>query len=313
MNIQEFLQFAERYKNWGRWGAEDEAGTLNFVTPEDVANACRLGRRGRVFSLAIPFDQNGPQRSGARRFNPVHSMLRTGFDWPGMGTDNPPIWGGTDDMVTMPLQCATQWDSLAHVIFRGKMYNNRPYSLVDGQGAHKNSITAAKDRVIGRGVLLDIPRHRGVPWLEPGQSVNGDELEACARRQGVEVRRGDFLLVRTGHIGLCRHKGSFDDFISGPWPGLGLSAVPWLFEKQIASVAADNVAVEADPSEVDGQRLPLHLTCIANMGLLLGEMFDLDPLAQDCDQDGVYEFLFMAPPLPITRAVGSPINPYAVK
>ena len=316
MELQAFIEFAERYKNWGRWGEEDEIGTLNFVTPEHIVEACRLVRTGRIFALAIPFDEKGPQRPRAdsRRFNPIHTMLVTGFDAEGMTSDNPPVRHSTDDMIAMPLQAATQWDSLAHIVFQGKMYNGRPYSLVDGKGAHKNSITAMKSRAMGRGVLLDVARHRGVDWLTPGEAIEGEELEECAARQGVAVKEGDFLLVRTGNLAMCRDQPGWGEFAGGARPGLGLSSIPWLHEKRVAAVAADNYGVEVHPSQVEGlQRSPLHLACIANMGLLFGEIFDMEELAADCAQDRVYEFLFVAPPLPVTRAVGSPINPYAVK
>ncbi len=315
MNTEEFLEFADRYKNWGRWGPDDEAGTLNFVSPRHIVQAARLVRRGRVFSLAIPFDETGPQptQPGRRRFNPVHTMTRKPLDWPGMDSDDPPIWGGTDDEIMMPLQCATQWDALAHVIFRGKTYNGRPYSVIDERGAHKNGIDKIKDRAVGRGVLLDIPRHRGVRWVEPGQAIGGQELDDCAQRQGVSVQEGDFLLVRTGHVGICRERGSWEGFTGGPWPGIDLSAVPWLHEKRVAAVASDSCAVEVDPSDVEDMRLVVHLTCIANMGMLFGEIFDLEELSADCGEDGLYEFFFVAAPLPVTGAVGSPINPYAIK
>ena len=241
-------------------------------------------------------------------------MLVTGFDAEGMTSENPPVRHSTDDMISMPLQGATQWDSLAHIVFRGQMYNGRPYSLVDGRGARKNSIDKIKARAMGRGVLLDIPRHRGVPWLEPGQVIEGDELEACAKSQGIGIKDGDFLLVRTGNLTMCRAQGSWGEYAGGARPGLGLSCVPWLYEKSVASVSSDNYGVEVQPCEVEGlPRSALHLACIANMGLLFGEIFDLDDLADDCAGDNVYEFLFVAPPLPVTRAVGSPINPYAVK
>ena len=315
MKVEEFVKFADQYKNWGRWGAEDEVGALNFVTPQHIVEACRLVKKGQVFALAIPFDETGPQRPrpNSRRFNPVHTMLVTGFDAEGMTSDTPPIRHSTDDMITMPLQGSTQWDALAHVVFRGKMYNGQPYSQVDGRGAHKNGIDKVKSRGIGRGVLLDIARHRGVPWLAVDQAIGGEELEACAARQGVTVKNGDFLLVRTGHIAMCRAQGGWGEFAGGPRAGLGLAAIPWLYEKEVAVVTSDTYGVELEPSEVEGLRSPLHLTCIANMGMTFGEIFDLDALAEDCAQDGVYEFLLVAPPLPVTGGVGSPINPYAVK
>ncbi len=314
MDAKEFKQFADEYKNWGRWGPDDEAGTLNHVTPEHIVEACHLVRKGKVFALAIPFDRTGPQiNPQGARFNPIHVMLRTGTDVEGMLTDDPPVFHSTDDMVSMPLQCATQWDALSHVIFKGEMYNGRPATMVNGQGAQANSIDKVRDRMVGRGVLLDVARHRGLEYLEPGDGIGPDELDACAARQGVTVRQGDFLLVRTGTVGKHRRRGDWDGFSSGPWPGIDYRCIPWLYEKQVAVVTADTVGVEMNPSGVDGVFLPVHLACLANMGTMLGEILDLEELGDDCARDEVYEFLFVAPPLPITKAVGSPINPYVIK
>ncbi|MBI2872201.1 MAG: cyclase family protein [Chloroflexi bacterium] len=311
MDAAAFTRFAEKYKNWGRWGQDDEVGTLNFVTPEHIVQAARLIRKGKVFSLAIPFDSKGPQRAreDSSRFNPIHTMLRTGAD---LGP-KAPIRHSTDDMVVMPLQCATQWDSLAHVIFHGKMYNNRPASLVTSAGAEKNSIDKIRSRPVGRGVLLDIPRYKGVPWLEPGHSITTEDLEGCAAKEKVAVQEGDFLLVRTGHVTMCKSQRDWGTYAGGDRPGLSMHTIPWLYEKKVASVASDNYGVEVMPTETEGFRSPLHLAGIACMGLLLGEIFDLDELAADCAQDSIYEFFFVAPPLPITGAVGSPINPFAIK
>ena len=309
------IQLAERYRNWGRWGPEDELGTLNFVTPEAVREAAGLVQSGRVFSLAIDFNHLGPQRPGPtnRRFNPVHTMLRTGADLLAASGGEPPIMGGSDDMVTMPMQCATQWDSLAHIFYRGQMYNGRSAALVTAQGAAKNSIDRVRDRMVGRAVLLDVPRSKGVPWLEPGTAIYPEDLDACLRQQGVEVRRGDFLLVRTGHLALCRSRGDWGDYAGGDAPGLSLLTIPWLYEREVAAVCADTWGVEVRPNEVPDVRQPWHTVVIPNMGLLVGEIFHLDELAEDCAADGVYEFFFSAPPLPVTGAVGSPVNPLAVK
>jgi len=312
LDTNEFVQFAERFKNWGRWGPEDEVGTLNLVTPQHIVEAARLVRTGKVFPLGIPIDHTGPQRSrpDSKRFNPIHTMVRTGLDFPG---PEPPLMQGTDDIITMPLQGATQWDGLGHFLFRGHMYNGRPYTMVNSDGAVKNGIEKISRKVIGRGVLLDIPRHRGVPWLKGGEAVQAPELDACAAKQGVQVRDGDFLLVRTGNIAMCRAQGGWGDYSGGPRPGLGITVIPWLHEKRVASVAVDNYGVEVHPSDVPGLRVHMHPICIPLMGLLMGEIFDLEELAEDCAADGVYEFLFVAPPLPVTHGVGSPINPYAVK
>ena len=314
--MRQYFQFADKYKNWGRWGQDDEVGTLNFVKPEHIVAAARLVRKGKVFSLAIPLDEKGPQvtRAGSRRFNPIHTMLKTGTDHGVPESAEPPVVWGTDDMITMPLQAATQWDGFGHIIFRGRMYNGRPGSMVTGQGALKNGIEKLSERVIGRGVLLDIPRHRGVPWVGQGDVIDAHELDACAAKRGVKVGEGDFLLVRTGNIAMYRSRGGWGDFVTAPRPGIGLSVIPWLYDKRVASVACDNFGVEVDPGELtEMPKAAVHCIALAHMGMLFGEIFDLEKLADDCAQDGVYEFLFVAPPMPVTGGVGSPVNPYAVK
>ena len=315
MDSYQLDEYLKPYCNWGRWGPEDELGTFNFIDPPKIVEACQLVTKGKVFSLAMPFDMDCSQipREGSRRFNPIHTMLRSGTDLAGMDPDDlPPIYT-TDDMITMPLQVSTQWDAFAHVLYRGKMYNNVPYSMIDSEGAKKNSIDKVSKNMIGRGVLLDIPRFRGVPWLQPGDPVESKELQECADSQDVEIRRGDFLLIRTGHIALCRDRGSWGDFAGGRRPGITVETIPWIFQKEITAIACDNYGVEAIPSGVDDVVTPVHLATLANMGLTLGEIFDLDEIAEDCASDNVYEFLFVAPPIPVTRAVGSPVNPYAIK
>lgn len=312
MNIDEFPEFAEKFKNWGRWGDDDEVGTLNFITPDHIVEAAKLVKQGKVFSLAIPFDSNGPQRPrpDSKRFNPIHLMFKTGSDFDG---EEPPLFHGTDDMVSLPLQAATQWDGFGHFMYKGHMYNGHDYTTVTSDGATKNGIERLRARGIGRGVLLDMPRYRGVQWLEPGDAVQSSELDACAAKQGVEVKDGDFLLIRTGNIAMYRAQGTWGDFSGGHRPGLGLTTIQWLYDKQIASVAADNFGIEVYPCDIPDMRVHLHPIAIPLMGMLLGEIFDLDDLAEDCSHDNIYEFLFVAPPLPVTNAVGSPINPYAIK
>jgi kynurenine formamidase len=216
-------------------------------------------------------------------------------------------------MVCMPLQCGTQWDSLAHIFHRGKMYNDRSARLVDSGGALKNSITALKAAVAGRAVLVDLPRAQGVEWLSPGHEVTPPELESALERQRVRVMPGDILLVRTGHMRHIRSQGNWIGFVEPPEPGPGYQLIPWLHEHEIAALAADTWALEVMPSGLEGCGLPIHQVAIVYMGLLLGEIFCLDELAEDCSRDERYEMFFCAPPLTITGAVGSPINPLAIK
>jgi kynurenine formamidase len=223
-------------------------------------------------------------------------------------------YGGSDDWIVMPLQCVTQWDSLAHIFYQGKMWNGYDCTLVTSTGAAKNSIDKTKSRLAGRGVLLDVARFKGVRSLEPGYGITVADLEATAAAQKVEVRRGDFLLIRTGHMTRYLDRKDWRGYDSDDFPGVSIHTAPWLHARQIAAIASDNYAVEVRPSELlPAFRNPFHVVAIPNMGLTLGEIFYLDELAEDCARDGRWEFLLVAPPLPVTRGVGTPINPYAMK
>jgi len=303
-------EWGRRYSNWGRFGSDDERGTLNFITPERLLAALALPRHGRIHSCSLPFERNGPARG--KRFNPIHTMLVDGGDTLSGAERYPGGFGYADDAVFMPLQCCTQWDSLAHVFYDGKMYNDRDVALVSSAGAAANSIDKLRDGVVGRGVLLDLARHRGVRWLEDGEAVAPEELDACAERQGVTVEPGDIVLLRTGKTMRHLEAGSWDGYV-GPTPGLSLRAARWIYEREVAAVASDTFCVEVHPAETADCVMPLHMVSLRNTGLLLGEMFHLDALAEACAEDGEYAFLFAAPPLPITGAVGSPINPLAIR
>ncbi len=314
LNAQTVREWGGRYSNWGRWGADDQRGTLNLITRERVLAACALPRAGRVISCALPFDDKGPQDGFAGRFNPIHFMLADGGDALAGAQDFLP--GGfryADDAVTMPLQCGTQWDALAHVFYDGKMYNDRDINLVTSSGAKKNGIEHIKHDVVGRGVLLDLPRARSVPWLENGTPILPVELDACAEAVGVTIESGDIVLVRTGMMTRCLEEKSWKGYCGGPAPGLSIHCARWLFEREVAAVATDTWGVEVLPNETPDCFQPLHMISLRNSGVLFGEIFFLDDLADACAEDGGYAFLFTAPPLPITGAVGSPINPLAVK
>jgi kynurenine formamidase len=302
-----------RLRNWGKWGADDERGTLNYITPADIVRAAGLIRRGQVFSLAIPFDAKGPQVNQPRRFNPIHRMVITGPDCTTGAIKFPGGVGFSDDMVIMPLQCATQWDGLSHCFEDGRMYNGYDANEVSSRGAKRNSIDKVARGVVARGVLLDVARAKGEKWLEPGYAITADDLDATLAADRVQVGRGDAVLVRTGHITLCRARGEWGDYAGGNAPGLSFHTADWVQQHQIAAVATDTWGMEVRPNEFPDTFQPLHQVFIPNMGLTIGEIFALDELADDCAADGVYEFFFVAPPLPLTGAVGSPINPLAIK
>ena len=306
--------WGRRYSNWGRWGEEDELGALNFITPERVLEATRLPRTGQIISCALNFDHKGPQSGSGPRHNPIHTMLMDGGDALAGAQDGIP--GGfqyADDAITMPLQCGTQWDALAHVFYDGKMYNGRDIELVTSRGARKNSIEALKNGVVGRGVLLDVARFRDLLWLEDGTAIGPEELDACAEASGVVIESGDIVLVRTGMMTRCLAEDSWEGYCGGPAPGLSVHCARWLYEREVAAVCSDTWGLEVLPNETVDCFQPLHMISLRNTGVLFGEIFHMDALADACAEDHHYSFLFTAPPLPITGAVGSPINPLAIR
>jgi kynurenine formamidase len=312
--VADVREMAKRFSNWGRWGADDELGTVNFITPEKRRAAAKLVRQGKVVSLAIPFDKDGPQSGFAGRVNPIHYMMQDGGDVVSGAQSWIPTLRYTDDAIVMPLQCATQWDALAHIFFDGKMYNDRSPNLVHSGGAEKNSIMPLRDRVATRGVLLDIPKLKKKDWLAPGEAIYPEDLDDAAAMAKVSVERGDIVLVRTGQMAQCRAQKSWGGYAgTADAPGLSLTCAEWIYRKEIAGYATDTWGTEVLPNETPDVLQPIHCVSLVHTGILIGEIFDLDGLAADCAADGVYEFFFVAPPLPVTGAVGSPINPQAIK
>jgi kynurenine formamidase len=312
LTIEEVNRSCEELRTWNRWGEDNEIGTLNFVTPQRIVEAAKLVTKGETFALAINFDRNGPQTGDLGRFNPVHAMLATGVDAV-YGVQDEMNIRYSDDIMSLPLHGATHWDSLSHIFYDSYMWNGRDASLVSAGGAQKNGIEKAKDKMVGRGVLLDVARHKGTEALEDGYAITSEDLDGCASEQNVEVRTGDFLLVRTGQLGKCLRTGSWGNYAGGDAPGLAFETLRWLYDHEIAAVASDTWGVEVRPNEIDEAFQPWHWVAIPNMGLSVGEMFYLEELAAGCADDGRYEFFFVAPPLPITGASGSPVNPMAIK
>lgn len=218
-----------------------------------------------------------------------------------------------DDFIIMPTQASTQWDALSHVYYEEQLYNGFPASAVTSLGASKDAIdpVAGAGQIIGRGVLLDVARHRGLARLEPSTVISPEELDDVAARQGVTVQDGDIVVVRTGWLTAFNEGMPGDAWLAGS-PGLSWRCAEWLWERNAAAVAADNMAVEVLPPD-GGIVLLFHMLALRDMGLMLGEIWDLEALGHDCANDGVYEFLLTAPALKISGGVGSPINPIAVK
>ncbi|WP_433730593.1 cyclase family protein [Actinoplanes sp. CA-051413] len=307
---------AKRCSNWGRWGADDVRGTMNFLTDAKRAAAAALIRRGRSFSLSQRFEMDGPQKGWRRRTNPVHTMLDTGTDAAAGIQGFPHGLGGADDVIAMPLQCSTQWDGLGHIFDHGVAWNGRPAGeVVTSLGDAVTGIETVADVIAGRAVLLDVGRAIGTDGeLPDGFAITQEHLATTIDRQGpsAAVGRGDIVLVRTGRLARARREG-WGDYAGGPSPGLSFTTADWLHDTEIAAVATDTWGFEVRPNEFDDAFQPLHQVAIPHIGLFLGEMWDLDELAADCATDGVYDCWLTAAPLPVTGAVGAPVNPIAVK
>lgn len=312
---------AKRCSNWGRWGADDVLGTLNFLDDAKRVEGASLVRRGVSFSLSQRFDMDGPQKGWRRRTNPVHTMLDTGTDAERGTQGFPHGIGGADDVIAMPLQASTQWDGLGHIFDHGMAWNGRRAGdVVTSEGDKVTGIETVGGLIAGRGVLLDVGRAIGTDGeLPDGFAITPEHLQATIAAQGdsSQVGRGDLLVVRTGRLTRARRDiaegRGWGDYAGGAAPGLSFTTAGWLHGTEIAGIATDTWGFEVRPNEFDVAFQPLHQVAIPNMGLFIGEMWDLDALAADCAADGRYDFWLTAAPLPVTGAVGAPVNPTAVK
>ena len=315
---QDLREAAEKFKNWGRWGPKDEIGTLNHTTADDIVAAARLVRKGKVISLALNFDQHGPQGAKSKypalgRINPMHTMLRTGTDAYSGVLDHRGI-RAADDMVVMPLQCGTQWDGLGHIFYENYMWNGYDCREVTSAGAQKCGIEKTKNKMVGRGVFLDVPRALGMDILprrirdhHRGPRLDREEAERRgeARRLRHRAHRPDGGQARRGQLGRLPGRRRAGLLVRDA----GLDPA-----HQLAALASDTWGCEVRPNETEpGINQPWHWITIPIMGMTMGEIFYLKDLAEDCAADKVYEFLFVAPAMPITGAVGSPTNPLAIK
>lgn len=299
-------------RNWGRWGPDDERGALNLITADAIRAASSLVVSGEVFDLGIPLGADGPQtpwRPEDPRMNVVHFMTSTGNDRPGPGG---PV-RFADDTVVMPLQAGTQWDALGHAHYDGQMWNG--YSSreqITVEGLTKNSVDRVS-YVAGRAVLLDIAALKKVDQLEGGYRITPADLDGAAALEGVEIQPGDILLIRTGWWErFADGRLSREEFFASE-PGLTIACAQWLRDRDVAAVAMDNYGLDVVPPEHEGLMYPLHMLLIRDMGVTIGELFDLGALARACAADGRYEFLLVAPALKVPGAAGSPLNPIALR
>jgi kynurenine formamidase len=302
VSADEFRDLFDRVSNWGRWGPDDQRGALNHLTPERVAAAAALARSGRTVSLSRPLNT---EREPDNPEPADHRM--TLLD----GGEHPDGLAFVKDYIGVDYHndSHSHLDALCHVSYDGSLYNGLPADSVSEAGAAVETVEALKDGLVGRGILLDVPRVRGVSWLEPGDSVLPGDLEAAERRDGVSVGEGDILLIRTGHATRLDELGPWDTASSKA--GLHPSCAEFLAERQVAALGCDGNSDTA-PSVTEGIGFPIHVLTLAAMGVHLLDYLHLDELARICQEADRWEFLFVAAPLRIVGGTGSPLNPIAI-
>lgn len=296
----------ESVKNWGRWGDDDEAGALNLITPDRRAAAAGEVSAGISVSCAREL----PVTPSIENPHPaLHMMVRGGDDCviPGIGMES------TSDFVGVAFHgmSTSHIDALCHVFVDELMYNGFPAAEVKSTGAQRGSIMCAKDGVVGRGVLLDIPRQQGVGHLEPGTAITVADLEAAETDQGVTVGEGDILLISTGRDSRREQTGPWHPFKSG-LAGLHPECVPWLHERGIAVLGCDGVSDVLPGNHPSDWAMPIHQCVIVAMGVHLLDNLRLDRLAAVCEEQQRWSFLFTVAPLRIEGGTGSPANPIAL-
>jgi kynurenine formamidase len=302
MTEAEFRSLYERLRGQLPWGPDDRRGALNYITPAEILAALGEVRLGRAVSLAAPVED------WATLDNPdpaQHQMKEP------LGADAGPGLAFSMDRIAMNIHgnADTHVDALCHVIFDGKLYNGVSADTVTATGAAELSIAVAADGIVSRGVLLDVPRSRGVPWLEPGDHVTADDLLAAERDQGVRVGRGDIVLVRVGHRRRRAELGPWD--AAAARAGLHPSLLAVAAERQIAALGSDGNNDTA-PSVAGGVDFPVHVLAVNALGLHLMDYLQFNDLAPLCEREGRWSFLCVIAPLRLPTGTGSPVNPIAI-
>jgi kynurenine formamidase len=302
MTETEFRALYERLRRQVPWGPDDRRGALNFLTPADVLAALHEVKLGRAVSLAAPVEDwpaaDNPDPAQHDMKGPLGSDAGPGVSF-GMDRIAMNIHGNADSHI----------DALCHVMFDGKLYNGLAADTVGENGAAELSIGVAANGIAGRGVLLDVPRSRGVPWLEPGDHVTVDDVLASERDQGVQAGRGDILFVRVGHRRRRTEQGPWD--AAQTRAGLHPSVLPVLAERQIAVLGGDGNNDTA-PSDVEGVDFPVHVLAVNALGLHLLDYLQFTDLATACAETGRWSFLCVIAPLRLPTGTGSPVNPIAI-
>jgi kynurenine formamidase len=302
--VAEFDALCAPLSNWGRWGVDDELGTVNLLTEQRAATAAVRVRHGRVVALGRVL------RTAPAPDNPqplLHLMKSSGESAPALGGAHASDWLG----LAYHGSATTHLDAHSHQFWNGQMYNGRPAADVSTRaGASSGSVEVLARGLVGRGVLVDMPRALGREWLEPGEGIGPDDLDRAAAAQGVAIGAGDLVLVRTGRDARAAQMGVLDPLRQGG-PGLVMQCLAWLSRHDVAVLGSD---VQSDVMQPEGapHPMPIHAGALAVLGLPLLDNLILEELSRTCAQLQTWEFLLTVAPLALRRATGSPVNPLAV-
>jgi len=294
----DIARMVQSLSNWGRWGKDDQLGTLNLITPQKRKEAAALAQEGLSISISRP-------TICTEIFNSPpfeHRMVETGHT-PGAVS--------SADIYSVQYHGYTQThlDALCHVFYQGQMYNGFSQRWVTDKGAAKLSVINIKNGIFTRGVLIDFPRHWGIPYLKGNQAVFPRDLDAWESETGVKIESGDAVFIRTGRWARYAVEGEWN--VETGSAGLDVSCMPWFRERDVAILASD-LALDVMPSGVEGVKMPVHLLAIVAMGVPIIDNCDLQAAAEFAAKRKRWTFLLTVEPLAVEAGTGSPVNPVAI-
>ncbi len=298
---EEYEAYRTRLNNWGRWGTDDQLGTLNHITEETRRQAASLVREGRSVSCANPIATRAVVADERRNRVPADHRMSVS-----------PVSSGDYIGLSYHGFVNTHIDALCHIFTgpRGRLYNDRPSDLVTEEGARTNSVDFWRDGIVTRGVLYDIPRMRGQAYVQQGEPVEGWHLQDWARQVGITPRAGDAVLIRSGCEPFWQANPNFQmEFPPLNTPGVGVSCLEFLHDTDAALLGWDLQEAGGQPEY--GERIPVHAIAIPHMGMPLLDNANFERLAEVCAETGRYEFLLVVAPLVVVGGTGSPVNPVA--
>ena len=292
-------RWMQELSNWSRWGKDDQMGTVNLITPAKRKAAAALVKDGYSVSLSSDAET---VKSADNEFPFGHQMIAT-------GTDSNPMFGMDIYSTRYHGKVLTHLDALSHMFYQGKMYNGYSQQQVDRQGAQQLAVTAYKDGLISRGILMDIPALKGVKYLDLSTPIYPADLDAWEKKAGVRVGSGDIVFIRTGRWARRSEKGPWDTEVSAA--GMHASCARWFHQRDVAMVGSDTHG-ELMPSPVPGVAFPVHQLLLIAMGTPMFDNCDLEALSQAAAARRRWEFMLTAAPLAVPKGTGSPLNPIAI-